>query len=94
MHERRQNFGVTTLKANPGKLKDPSQYLKVVVCGGWNGYQYLNSVEILDLKENKWDIYYCYDNCIVPSSMLAIASFLDTDSGEQNEKIVVFGGQS
>lgn len=64
------------------------------MCGGWNGRQYLNSIEILDIKEARWHIYHCYDHSLVPCSNNAIGAFLDTDSGIKDEKFVVFGGQS
>lgn len=64
------------------------------MCGGWNGRMYLNSIEILDIANNRWDIYYCTDGSLVPCSNNAMGAFLDTDSGGKDEKFVVFGGQS
>lgn len=55
-------------------------------------------MEILNFKDNKWDIFHCINNCIIPCSNLAVMAFVDTDTGQdgldKNELLVIFGGQT
>jgi len=100
----RQNFGITTLKNNPNNLDNPMDFLKIVVACGYNGKQYVNSIEIYDIKEDKWTLYSCSDNSLIRSSYIGLVAFLNEDvsiNGKEEkegcgfeEAILIFGGQA
>jgi len=37
MHVQRQNFGCTIMKNNPDKKSHSTEYMKIIVVGGWTG---------------------------------------------------------
>jgi len=51
-------------------------------------------LEIYDITLNTWTLFTCNDGAIIRCSYLGASTFLDPDSGANDEKIVIFGGQS